>query len=308
MLLLKNYLLQKNFQFFQLFHNSNRNTLYIYRIMSKFQLFPIFPNLNWSHNPNCNTFYVTHFPRTTKLKRTRTALYHFHISMKNSTPKNPPKTYFQKKNNHPHSKNSKPSTLPYPSSPYPSSLSLSLTPSFHKNQNHGTSMIDSHARWNGSIAARNTLLHPPFPSPPPSPLSWWRGSSGGRHGQQDVKGRRPRRGPGGNCRRGGRGPFSTGPGEVGRELGNPADCRRFAAPSTHSSLSLSSRCAPQPAITYLDDFQIGSGLHFFARCMHPSLSLSLPLFLLLSFFSQGETRRDGRGIDVNEREREGEGG
>ena len=173
MLLLKNYLLQKNFQFFQLFHNSNRNTLYIYRIMSKFQLFPIFPNLNWSHNPNCNTFYVTHFPRTTKLKRIRTALYQFHVSMKNSTPKKyPPKTYFKKKKIITSiRKTSNPSlfTLPYPSS-LSFSLSLSLSPSFLKNQNHGTSMIDSHARWNGSIAARNTLLHPPFPPPPPSSL------------------------------------------------------------------------------------------------------------------------------------------
>ena len=290
MLLLKNYLLQKNFQFFQLFHNSNRNTLYIYRIMSKFQLFPIFPNLNWSHNLNCNTFYVTHFPRTTKLKRIRTALYQFHVSMKNSTPKKyPPKTYFKKKKIITSiRKTSNPSlfTLPYPSSLSFSlslSLSLSLPPSLKiKTTAHRWSTLTRGETARLPLATLCFIL--PFPLPLP-PLSWWRGSSGGRHGQQDVKGRRPRRGPGGNCRRGGRGPFSTGPGEVGRELGNPADCRRFAAPSTHSSLSLSSRCAPQPAITYLDDFQIGSGLHFFARCMHHpplSLSLSLPSFFFRS--------------------------
>lgn len=85
----------------------------------------------------------------------------------------------------------------------------------------------------------------------------------------------------GNCRRGGRGPFSTGPERsVGAPagLGNPADCRRFAAPLLARARTLSSRCAPQPAITYLDDFQISSGRHFFARCLHhlpPSPSLSL---------------------------------
>lgn len=85
----------------------------------------------------------------------------------------------------------------------------------------------------------------------------------------------------GNCRRGGRGPFSTGPERsVGAPagLGNPADCRRFAAPLLARARTLSSRCAPQPAITYLDDFQIGSGRHFFARCLHhlpPSPSPSL---------------------------------
>lgn len=96
----------------------------------------------------------------------------------------------------------------------------------------------------------------------------------------------------GNCRRGGRGPFSTGPERsVGAPagLGNPADCRRFAAPLLARARTLSSRCAPQPAITYLDDFQIGSGRHFFARCLHhlpPSLS----------FLSR---EGHGRGIDVN---------
>lgn len=96
-----------------------------------------------------------------------------------------------------------------------------------------------HALGNGSARPGNTRA-------PSSP--------GGRHGEQDVKGR-----PGGNCRRGGRG-RSPGAERSLPGLGNRLSLR---SRSTHLSLSLGARCN----LRLPDDFQIGSGRHFFARCV-----------------------------------------